>query len=63
MAETEGYGRLIFVLIASFLLDLLLISAITDIVDMKWGPAVIIGVVVYIILVAVLTVIAEKLMP
>jgi len=63
MSNGGGYGKLIFVLIASFFLDLLLVGALNDIVKMGWSTAVIIGVVIYMVLVAVLADIADRLMP
>ena len=55
------YWQLTFILIVGFLLDVLFVVAINDVVPLGWSSAIMIGIVVYVVMMAVLSYLVDKL--
>jgi len=55
------YWELTFIFIVAFLLDVLFVVAIDDVVPLGWASAIMIGIVVYVVLMAVLSYLVDKL--
>jgi len=57
----DKYWKLTFILIVSFLLDVLFVAAINNTVSLGWSSGIMIGIVVYVVMMAVLSYLLDKL--
>jgi hypothetical protein len=57
----DKYWKLTFILIVAFLLDILFVVAINNTVSLGWSSGIMIGIVVYVVMMAVVSYLLDKL--